>query len=153
MANNHYLVYWSLNELYGQIFNQDWIKQGDRFQINELHNRGVFGHIAKALNDDMFLVCWSRKSGQNFDIYGQLFYNNGNKINSEFMINTDQNSEKISPAIASLKNDNFLVCWESISKNYLTYSVDGQLFYGDGTKKNSEFNIFAGDILNSSFNL
>ncbi len=68
-----------------------------------------------AVNDSGYiLIVWTdNRDGGNYNIYGQLYDNNANKIGNNFIINDDNTAAgQYFPYTAALSNGNFIVAWQ-----------------------------------------
>jgi len=99
-----------------------------------------------------FVVVWERGNftTSDYDIRAQRFDNNGNKIGSEFNVNTNTNGFKRNPAIAMDSDGDFVVTWESNQIILTSSDIYAQYYKEDGTTIGSEFlvNTFVTDNQN-----
>ena len=124
--------------IYGRVFEPNGIPAGDTFKINSFDSNPSYPSIAP-LPDSGFVVSWNYNEHlelDSLDVFGQVFDYSGNKINSEFQINTYTNSTQIHSSIAALKDGGFVAIWSSYEDGYL---VKGQRFDQLGNLSGSEF--------------
>jgi hypothetical protein len=133
LSNGNFIIVWygpgagdPISGIYGQLFNSVGSKMGNNFLINTI-TTGSQGKpsIASFTNGD-FVVTWDNGGGG--DIHGQLFTSNGNKIEDQFLINTDSYDTKERPSVAALSSNQFAVCWGSNLQDGSGYGVYGQIF-------------------------
>jgi hypothetical protein len=116
-------------------------KIGTDFLINNYTNYDQTNpSIAANLNDN-FLVAWTsaNQDGSGSGIFAQLFSITGSKIGSEFQVNTYPSNDQRSQSITALKENGYLVCWESNDQDGSGKGVYGQLLDRSATKINGEF--------------
>jgi hypothetical protein len=67
-----------------------------------------------SLSNGGFVVVWESngQDGSYDGVYGQRFDSNGNKVGSEFQVNTWTTDWEDHPSITSLPNGGFVVVWE-----------------------------------------
>jgi hypothetical protein len=73
------------------------------------------GPSITSLPDGGFVVVWESfpQDGSSWGVYGQRFDSNGNKVGSEFQVNTWTTDYQGVPSITSLSNGGFVVVWTS----------------------------------------
>ena len=121
--------------IYGQIFYSNGAKKGNEFHVsNSIALNQIYSNVA-ASSSGKFLVVWLQQSDGNF--FGQIFTNDGIKLNDQFQINTNINLNIETPSIIALKNNNFIVVW----------NIYFQIFTDTGTKIGSEFNLTYGNLV------
>ena len=151
LGSNTFIVTWisyyqdgDAYGVYGQIFNSDG-KVGNEFLVNTTTTNTQSQPTITTLGSDKFIITWRSYGQDNADessgVYGQIFYNNGIKIGSEFLVNTTTANDQYKPTITSLGSDKFIVTWTSDGQDNADGSlgVYGQIFNSDGTKNGSEF--------------
>ena len=145
---NNYFVVWHSNEqdgsgygIYGQLYTLTGNKIGSEFRINSYTtDQQKYPHIST--NGDLYFVVWhsNEQDGSDYGIYGQFYDSEGNKIGSEFQINTYTVRYQTFPISASI-GDNFLVTWQSNEQDESGYGIYGQFYDSEGNKIGSEFQI------------
>jgi VCBS repeat-containing protein len=152
LGSNTFIVTWisyyqdgDAYGVYGQIFNSNGTKNGNEFLVNTTTTNTQSQPTITTLGSDKFIITWRSYGQDNADessgVYGQIFYNNGIKIGSEFLVNTTTANDQYKPTITSLGSDKFIVTWTSDGQDNADGSlgVYGQIFNSDGTKNGSEF--------------
>jgi hypothetical protein len=139
----------SYADVYGQLFDSSGNKIGSEFQVNTYYYDIQWHPSASGLCGGGFIVTWSSQfqDGSLYGIYGQLFDNTGNKVGSEFQVNTYTNGEQGSPSVTSLSGGGFVAVWSSDSQNGRPPGFYAQLFDNIGDKVGGEFpvNTYAND--------
>ncbi len=101
--------------IFAQRFQDNGNPLGSEFQVNNYTTSGqVFPAIAP-LNDGGFIVAWTStgQDGNGYGIFVQRYHNNGALFGTEFQVNSHTTSDQMRPSIAPLKDDGFLVAWQS----------------------------------------
>lgn len=107
---------------------------------------------AAALTGGGFVVAWEGNDpdadGSFMGISAQLFDANGNKIGSEFVVNSSTYSYQYDPSVVALSSGGFFVSWYSYdeSKDGDGTAVIGQFFDASGNKVGSELTINSGSV-------
>jgi hypothetical protein len=137
----------SYDGVYGQIFDSSGNKLGSEFRVNT-YTIGTQGWPSVAgLSGDGFVVTWQSygQDGSSHGIYGQIFDSSGNKLGSEFRVNTYTNNEQSTVSVAGLSGGGFVATWLSYGQNGIGYGVYGQRFSrGDGVHKDELVADFGG---------
>lgn len=119
----------------GQLFNAAGVKQGGEFLINtQTANSQLVSTVAELANGG-FVVTWSDLSGtlgdaSNYGVKAQVFGATGLKVGSEFLVNTQTQSDQYSSEITGLANGGFVITWTDtdISGDGSGYSIKAQIF-------------------------
>jgi hypothetical protein len=95
------------------------------------------------LTDGNFVVTWQSfgQDGPIYGIYAQRFNATGEKLGTEFLVNTYTTDSQDTPAIAGLANGSFVVTWQSEGQDGALTGVYGQCFNATGAKIGSEFQV------------
>ena len=90
-----------------------------------------------------FVVIWADGDGalSNWDIYGQRFDASGNKLGTEFRVNTTLTDGQLRPTAAMDRTGNFIVTWQSRGQDSDDYAVIAQRYNADGTPDGGEFRV------------
>ncbi|RJP60876.1 MAG: hypothetical protein C4541_03395, partial [Candidatus Auribacter fodinae] len=147
---SNYLVVWeswgqdgSAYGIYGRIYDNDGNPVGSEFQINT-HTPWSQHFPSVSSNGFNYLVTWENNDNneQDLDDYGVsgCFYDkNGNRIGSQFQINTYTMDSQGDISVSSNGSD-YLVTWESWRQDGDGYGIYGQFIDNDGLI-GSEFQI------------
>ena len=99
------------------------------FQVNTWSpNSQIYPSVA-SLPSGGFVVVWSGAGqGDSSGVYGQRFDSNGDKVGSEFQVNTWTTEGQGVARVASLPGGGFVVVWESGGQDGSSYGVYGRIF-------------------------
>jgi hypothetical protein len=150
LSNGGFVVVWGSNVqdgsdygVYGQRFDSNGNKVGSEFQVNTWTTDEQENPSITSLSNGEFVVVWQSndQDGSYYGVYGQRFDSNGNKVGSEFQVNTWMTNDQEYPSITSLSNGGFVVVWESYGQDGSFLGVYGQRFDSNGNKVGSEFQV------------
>ena len=147
-SNGNFVVTWVSREqgggigtIYAQMFDSNGDKIGDQFQVNtETTNQKGISLIATG-SDGRFVIVWPSRISDlqnpnvDRDIFAQVFDSNGNKIGTEFIVNTRRQGDQANPDVVFDSNNNFIVTWFELNK------IFAQKFDSDGTKIGDEIEV------------
>ena len=147
----NFVVVWTSQDADGHldgIFAQRYDSRGNRagseFQVNEytLSNQDT----PDVAMDDAgnFVVVWaSQVEDTNFTagIYGQRYDSSGNRIGSEFQVNSYITDDQTAPAVAMDETGNFVVVWQSDTQDGDRLGVFAQRYNSLGSRAGSEFQV------------
>ncbi|WP_262694167.1 calcium-binding protein, partial [Kordiimonas aquimaris] len=155
-SNGSFVIAWTSHDpnsdgdgsgISAQLFDAAGNKQGAEFTVNsEIEGDQLVPQVS-VLTGGGFVVVWYGDDpdvdGSGSGVSGQLFDSAGNKVGTEFTVNTNNIGAQNVARITSLDDGGFLVAWRSDDP-----AVDGsgigiaaQRFDGTGTKVGSEFNL------------
>ncbi len=102
------------NGIFGQRFSSSGAKVGPEFQVNTYTTSTQQGPSISADGADNFLIVWNSNSqdGSGFGVFGQRLDRLGNKVGSEFQINTYTTMHQANPAVIN-DGRGFVVMWNS----------------------------------------
>lgn len=138
-----------------QIYDRTGERIGSEFQVNSEIGYQQNNPVMVTLNNGNFLVVWTSFDTDGVNITdesvtylaGQIFDSNGNKIGSEFQINSETEGVQGFPEITKLSNGNLVVTWASsdtegngITDTSQTH-IAAQIFSETGAKIGSEFQV------------
>ena len=143
--------------VYGQRFDANGSKLGGEFQVNTYIEGGQLRPSVAALNDGGFVVTWesgnavldSTQDGSGSGVYGQRYDASGNRVGSEFQVNTYTNDYQDNPSVTALRDGDFVVTWSSMRQDGGGSGVYGQIFYNAFEIDDQSFSI-AEDIANGA---
>ncbi|MDV7340679.1 cadherin-like domain-containing protein [Terasakiella sp. A23] len=125
LSNGKFIVTWhatgvdgSDTGVKGQILNADGTLSGSSFDVNTTTTGYQSYSDVTALSTGGFVVVWQGQGDNSSDtsdygIWGQVFDATGNKVNSEFKINTDVVGDQKTPDVTALSDGDFVVSWEN----------------------------------------
>ncbi len=103
--------------VFGQRFNSSGAKAGPEFQVNTYTTSDQDSFSSSSISSDSagnFVVVWrsSGQDGSNYGVFGQRLDRVGNRVGSEFQINTYTTLSQRFPSVAS-DGRGFVVAWTS----------------------------------------
>lgn len=130
-----------------QIFNSDGSLSGGPVLVNTTTNGVQRDASIAMLSDDRFVVTWYDGSMSPDDssvsaIRAQLFDMSGDKVGTEFLVNTSTSGNQFWPHVVALSSGAFMITWTEQGQTDGDISgtaVQGQLFDADGNKVGQEF--------------
>ncbi|MBM4176679.1 MAG: T9SS type A sorting domain-containing protein [Ignavibacteria bacterium] len=127
--------------MYGQRYSSDGSKLGSEFQINTFTNDYQWFGDAAMDQYGNFIVVWCswRQDGHDGGIFGQRYFQDGNKNGNEFQINTTTAYYQWLPKVAAAKDSSFAVIWSSWKQDGSREGVYARLFDKFGRYKSFEF--------------
>ena len=133
----------SKNGIYGQRYDANGSRLGTEFQINTYTIDDQDHVSATALTGGGFVVTWESygQDGSKNGIYGQRYDGSGNRLGSEFRINTFTVDDQDNPSVAALSGGGFVVVWESYGQDGPADNIIGQRYSADGNRLGGEFRI------------
>ncbi len=137
------------DQVYAKIYNADFSVRKNSFRVDTIPDFQSINANAAALDNGGFIVFYDSDEARatQDDIYAQRYDRNGNKIGSNFLLNTrERDFDQNIAEVAQLKNGNALVLWHSeatISDN--TYNGQNEfratLFSKTGAILKSDFHV------------
>jgi hypothetical protein len=150
LSDGGFIVVWDSNGqdssswgVYAQRFDLNGNKIGSEFRVNAWTTDAQWGPAVTSLLSGGFVVVWQSfgQDGSGYGVYGQGFDANGDKVGSEFRVNTWTTDSQWNPSVTSLPNGGFVVVWHSKEQDGSEYGVYGQRFDLVGNKVGSEFQV------------
>lgn len=147
LDNGNFVLAWfdqNAFGIYAKLYNSNMNTIKSDFKVNTFtRSTDLTYPIALSLGSQ-FIITWESKGqdGSDFGIFGQLYSNTGNKIGSEFQVNTYTDGFQGNHYSSKLNQDIFAIVWES-KINQPTYHVElkGQLFSNNADKIGQEFRV------------
>ncbi|MBC7952953.1 MAG: FecR domain-containing protein [Rhodospirillaceae bacterium] len=128
-----------------QIFNADGSTQGDEFLVNTITYGNQYTPVTTGLTGGGFVVTWRDDSADlnnSRAIHGQVFDASGNKVDTEFVVNSQ--GDHGDPSVAALADGGFVVVWDGnagVGTDNNGWAVRGQRYSADGTAASGPFQI------------
>lgn len=132
-------------DIFAKLFDTNGEIVGAQFLVNTFQGNRQQAPEVAALSNGNFIVMWITQAtimGDSFGIAGQLFTEEGNKIGSEFLVNTFTDGIERQIDITATANGGFFATWETTNfeqGNEITTAIVGQLFNENGIKIGNEF--------------
>jgi hypothetical protein len=133
--------------IFAQRYGSTGLPVGSEFQVNT-YTTGTQINPAVAMDSNGdFVVTWnSSQEGNGNGIYAQIFYSDGSRNGSEFMVNTYTTGQQQNSSVAMDDNGDFVVTWHSYNQegSNSRYGIYAQRYNSDGSKplvNGSEFQV------------
>ena len=99
------------------------------------------GHTMAMDANGNHVVVWQSQNqdGTGWGVYAQRFDSTGNKLGSEFRVNTTTKDDQTNPAVAMSSSGNFVVVWSSHNQDGNGWGVYGQQYSSQGVPIGGEF--------------
>lgn len=109
--------------------------------VNTVVTRAQTSPDVAAAADGSAVVVWSSfdQDGHSWGIFGQRYNAIGEKIGTEFRVNTHTRSSQKDPAVAMAASGEFVVVWQSLGQDGSGWGVYGQRYDADGNAQGGEF--------------
>ncbi|WP_250645460.1 Ig-like domain-containing protein [Salidesulfovibrio onnuriiensis] len=155
LADGGHVVVWQDNQsrdgsgegVFAQRFNAQGNKIGDSFQLNTSTSSTQYQVEVAALTGGGFVATWSCYSSGQYEIRGQQYDNEGNKVGSEFQVNTSTSGQQRESEICALNGGGYVVVWQDEGGNDgSSWGVYGQRFDSEGSKVGEEINVSTYDL-------
>lgn len=129
--------------VFGQRFDTAGNPMGTEFRANSYTTGAQARPSVAASSSGDFVVVWQSnlRDGSGYGIFGQRFNSVGNRVGSEFQVNSYTTSHQIGPSAAADSSGNFVVTWYSDAQDGSAYGVFGQRFNSAGSAVGSEFRV------------
>ena len=134
--------------IYAQLYAADGKPIGNEIRVSS--NQTVSQSLASAAmaDDGEFVVVWStngvggiQAQGDEQGIYGQRFNSNGERVGSEFRVNSTTTNRQYHPDVAMSPSGAFVVSWISQNQDGSGRGIFAQRFSSSGERLGSEFRV------------
>ena len=139
--------------IYAQQFNANGSKSGFEIPINTTTTGPQSNVSITGLRGGGFVVTWESADSNGFGIHGQRYNAAGDKIDAEFLINTQETADQLKPEVTALNDGGYFVSWHSSGQDGSGRSVHGQQYDSSGLLVGDEIQInsyTSSDQLNAS---
>jgi len=149
-SDDKFIVIWRSEDqdtsgdgIYAQLFYSNATRLGSEFRANNHTAGDQQASTVKIFSDGKFIIGWQsyEQDGSNYGVYAQIFYLNGTRFGSEFRVNNYTLDSQTNPEIEIFRDDTFVIVWNSDDQDGSYRGVYGQIFYPNGTRLGSEFQI------------
>ena len=133
--------YWGI---FAQRFNSTGQKIGTEIHVNTFTNDQQYRPSISKLSDGGFVITWMShgQDGSGWGIFAQRFNSSGEKLGTEFQVNTFVGSTQTEPSVSGLENGGFVITWQSnYQQGDSDYGIRAQRFDADGNKVGNELHV------------
>ena len=129
--------------VFGQIYDAIGNTVGSEFQANTYTNTDQDDPRVAVLADGGFVIVWegATQDGDGNGVFGQRFDASGNKVGSEFQVNTHTADNQNNPVVVGLSDGGFVVTYEVQFLEGDSWGVYAQRYDASGNKVGSETQI------------
>ncbi|MFN8576528.1 MAG: hypothetical protein U0354_06700 [Candidatus Sericytochromatia bacterium] len=129
--------------IYAQRYNSLGIPQGSEFRVNTYTTNLQMSPSICSDSSGNFVITWQSRyqDGSGYGVYAQRYNSLGIPQGSEFRVNSFTNNWQILPSIASDKNGNFVITWQSRSQDGSFDGIYAQRYNNLGVPQGSEFKV------------
>jgi hypothetical protein len=117
-------------DVYGQVFDSNGTKVGSEFMVNGYTNSSQWLPSVAGLSGGGFVATWESdgQDGSYFGVFGQVFDSAGNRLGTEFRLNTCTRNDQGETSGAGLSEDGFVVTWHSKNQDGGDWGVFGRRY-------------------------
>ncbi|HVI92115.1 MAG TPA: calcium-binding protein, partial [Dongiaceae bacterium] len=121
LSNGGFVVTWradsgedgSADGVFGRVYSASGSPVGAQFLVNTTTANSQYRPSVTALTDGTFVVTWDTNASGSYEISGQRYDANGNKIGVEFTVNTYTTGNQTLSTVTADANGGFTVTWQS----------------------------------------
>jgi len=128
--------------IFGQQLGENGTLLGSNFMIAD-DGSTIQTEPALAANENGdFVIVWEGDRNRSYDIYGQRYQKNGERVGGNFKINTLSAADEVShrkPAVAMDRAGNFMVVWQNYQNG--DWHILGQFYNFDGSVLTQNFKV------------
>jgi hypothetical protein len=148
--DNSFIIAWesvsddgSKENVFVQRFSADTNRIGDIQKINSFQINEQKKPVISFLDNGNYVVCWQSDHvvAQDFNIYAQLFNENGKVHKKEVRINSQTTDNQINPRVCNLSNGSFVIIWQSYFQDDSGYGIFGQLYDNNFNALGNQFQV------------
>lgn len=128
--------------VYGRVFDANGTETVGEFLVNTTITNDQSMPAITSLSGGGFIVTWQSsgaQDGSGIGLYGQRYDSSGNTVGSEFLINTETDSDQSNISITSLSSGNIMAVWQSAGQDGDGTGVYGKMFDTSGQALMKEF--------------
>ena len=125
LAGGGFVVTWessgqdgSGDGIYARQFADNGLPVANEFRVNDERGSSQLTPAVTALDTGGFVVTWrddSGRDGSGTGVFGQQYDASGNRLDSEFQVNTEFSSTQFEPALSALPGGGFVVSWSAFT--------------------------------------
>jgi hypothetical protein len=149
-ANGNYVAVWaSQNEdgsgwgVYGQRYSAFGVPLGGEFQVNTTTAGDQNAPAVAVAPNGSFIVTWQSQGqdGSGLGVFAQRFDSSGNRLGSEFQVNSYTAGDQAHPSVAVDANGDFVIAWQSNNQDGSGWGVYAQRYNSAGSAVGGEFRV------------
>jgi hypothetical protein len=125
LAGGGFILTWESNGqdgsgegIYARQFADNGLPVGNEFRVNDERSLSQQNPAVIALDTGGYVITWSDNSGRDgsgIGVFGQQYDASGNRLDSEFQVNTESSSTQHEPALSALPGGGFVVSWSAFT--------------------------------------
>ncbi len=131
----------NIYDAFAQRYSNSGQAVGSIFTVNTTTLAEQYNTSVAALKDGGFIISWtsySKEAGSfSHNIYAQRYGSDGQKLGSEFKVNSYNTSRQDLSSVAALEDGGFVISWQSSDQDGSGYGIYSQRYFADGTKAGS----------------
>ena len=148
--NGNFVVTWTREvqpgdrDIFARRFRADGTPDSGEFRVNQFRNDNQTAPVVGMDANGNFVIAWASdgQDGDGTGIYAQRYEANGNRIGTEFRVNTSTDFDQRDPAIAMDQNGRFVITWASqASTNLSDIDIFARTFNASGAPIGSNFQV------------
>jgi len=113
LSNGGFVAVWEGDGVFAQVYDAAGNRVGS--ELNVASNILASDPHVAGLRGGGFVVVWAvgsfRGERETFNVYGRLYNSAGTSLGSEFLVNLPSQRDQLWPAVAALRNGDFVVTW------------------------------------------
>ncbi len=146
--DGHFVVVYEASDgsgdgIYARLFDAAGLPLGDPVLVNTYTTNNQQGPTVAVDDNGRFVVAWHSEGqdGSSWGVYAQRFDASGNKLDTEFIVNSHFNNDQSSPDAAMDAAGSFVIVWHSYAQDGSSWGIYGQAYNADGSPSGSEFQV------------
>lgn len=144
-----FVVVWSsksedILDVLAQMYDSNGKKRGGEFVVNSCQDNGINNASIGNLNDGGFVVAYGTQNPSDGAYRGigcQRYNSEGNKVGSEFIVNSYTTSSQYDPSVTGTSDGGFVVTWTSSGQDGNLAGTYGQRYDTNSNKVGNEFRV------------
>lgn len=135
-------------DIYAQRYNQSGAPLGNNFRVNDdVSGATQWYPVVSCDSSGNTIIVWNDYRNNNYDIYGQLYDNQGNPLGTNFIISDSVQSDQLYATVARNRSGGFIVTW--MDSRYGNFDIFAQRYTASGQTIGRDFLI--NDTLNNNY--
>jgi parallel beta-helix repeat protein len=155
LADGGFIVTWQSRDfggteydVFAQRYNASGNPIGGEFLVNTFLTSWQEQASVLGLADGGFVIAWDSTqkdaigdSSSAYGIFAQRYSANGDRVGSEFQVNTFAATELGKPVLANLAGGGFMAVWQSLEADGSEYGISAQRYDAAGSRVGGEFQV------------